>query len=637
MLHCPRMAPSGSHLPTSARPLLPARLLILLASLLCFCSPDPKKEVRTSDARPDVFLILLDAARADLFEDAGGAAVATPSINRLARNGIRFQNHFSHSYYTRASLSQLFTSRYEAFPILDFFQGGDYPWWMRDEVLPADAALLPRLLTDAGYRTVIVSAHPFTTKDTILVKSFSDAILVAPDGTQPFAPAARVLESARRLIAAHRNQRRREPLFVYIHLLDTHMPYQTTGTEDRFMSASLRALTPGERSARRPLPIPHRQEKLSEEGMALLRAEARSRYEYVDAEVGKFSDAIERTSARRSLFVVTSDHGEALGESGYVGHHYGTFGMKVLHHIPLMIWGKGTIRPSAPVSGFTAMVDLAPTILRIAEVPSPRRVKFDGVALLDRGVPSVSSGRGGVAETMRRGWKTSRLAYQSTGKNFILTEYDDVYERSDAPAQFRRLGGLMSLPPEFRSFVTEYRKREASRREIPLGAQLRVPVSEFVLHEELAHPDVITGSDTCWAIPPFWYEQDRIPLRLKASCPPLRFRLDLPDGEYGAHWDAGLSNPELCRSAGDSTPLLTIQTSGSRRSRTFTCSDLSKGKLDLGSVNVTGQVLNVWVNAEEVVDLWLKDIHLKRPEGSPSDRTLSAEERQRLKSLGYLQ
>jgi arylsulfatase A-like enzyme len=58
--------------------------------------------------------------------------------------------------------------------------------------------------------------------------------------------------------------------------------------------------------------------------------------EFVDAQLGRFLDRLEDDA----LLVVTSDHGEALGEDGQWGHQID--GMDLLYEVPLIVHGASS-------------------------------------------------------------------------------------------------------------------------------------------------------------------------------------------------------------------------------------------------------------------------------------------------------
>ncbi len=90
---------------------------------------------------------------------------------------------------------------------------------------------------------------------------------------------------------------------------------------------------------------------------------------FVDAEVGRVLDALEASAARgRTLVVVTSDHGESLGEHDYYFDHGENLFDPCLR-VPLLVAGPGLVAGRTDVLATT--LDLVPTVLDALKVSYP--------------------------------------------------------------------------------------------------------------------------------------------------------------------------------------------------------------------------------------------------------------------------
>src|SRR5215469_13859116 len=124
---------------TSRRPTMRRAALRFVASLACILAPMAADEARAA-ARPNVVIILAD----DLgFSDLGcyGGEIATPNLDRLAANGLRF-TQFYNTARCWPSRAALLTGYYAQQVNRD--PGRRRPQW---------AALLPDLLRPAGYHS----------------------------------------------------------------------------------------------------------------------------------------------------------------------------------------------------------------------------------------------------------------------------------------------------------------------------------------------------------------------------------------------------------------------------------------------------------------------------------------------------
>ncbi len=87
---------------------------------------------------------------------------------------------------------------------------------------------------------------------------------------------------------------------------------------------------------------------------------------WTDELIGRLVAALERLSlGEATLLVVTSDHGEGLGEHGELLHGFFTYESTL--RVPLILRGPG-VRPGTRLSGVMGLVDLYPTILELVGV-----------------------------------------------------------------------------------------------------------------------------------------------------------------------------------------------------------------------------------------------------------------------------
>lgn len=161
------------------------------------------------------------------------------------------------------------------------------------------------------------------------------SVRVRRDGTMVAAAAIRWLD-------ANRGQ----PVFIFVHLFDLHMPY---------------SLSP---------------EAARQRGISRYDAQL----EYTDQVLGRFQKALaKRGWWDRSLVVLLSDHGESLGEHGEASHGY--FMYQSTLWVPLMFhWPSGTPGYPARATKPVGLIDVAPTVLDFLHLPAPP--SFEGESLL---------------------------------------------------------------------------------------------------------------------------------------------------------------------------------------------------------------------------------------------------------------
>ena len=125
---------------------LPSRIIILLGCLFLLCgSSNSLFAGKKSSARPNILFFLTDDHRFDVMGCAGHPIVQTPTMDKLAKNGVRFRNAFVTTSICAASRASILTSMYERTHRFTF---GTPP--IRSDYVGVS---YPMLLKLAGYRT----------------------------------------------------------------------------------------------------------------------------------------------------------------------------------------------------------------------------------------------------------------------------------------------------------------------------------------------------------------------------------------------------------------------------------------------------------------------------------------------------
>jgi len=313
--------------------------------------------------RRNVVLISLDTLRADHLSAYGYGRPTSPAIDaRIAARGATFLDVSTTFPLTSPAHMSLFTGLYAgALPRLGILD----PW--------TPARTLAEVLGDAGFATGAF------TEDALLAGSFGfwfgfdrfvERPLVAGDrGTATFADGARFLRA-----------NRERPFFLFLHTYKVHAPYASSPAYASFFTdqEARRALAASE------VPPAHH---------ATVDAYDRALRE-LDDQVAGFLRELARLGLDDETYVVLlSDHGEAFGEHGLLGHGFGAHQEQL--RIPLLIRGPGVpagVRVATPAS----IVDVAPTILDLLGLPP---FDADGASLR-----ATLSGSGDAGRALRFQW-----------------------------------------------------------------------------------------------------------------------------------------------------------------------------------------------------------------------------------------
>ena len=314
----------------------------MLALAALGCQPQvPRSEIPARLAeigRPDLVLIVVDTLRADWTTPYGFEKPTSPEIQRWAERGAVFEKVRSQSSWTKISMASLMTSL-----------------WPRSHAIReptdgmADGALtVAEVLRDAGYRTYAVQTNGWLHPSFGFHQGFEHFVFPGGKGAANLPQASvwphadRVVEEAGRLIDAHPAG---EPMFLYLHFMDVHEyaappEFKTFGTDNRgAYQAGIR---------------------------------------WVDDAISRVREKLERAGRlERAVLVLASDHGEAFGENGRVGHARNV--LSAVLWVPLVLRFPFPIEP-VRIATQVRNLDVAPTLLELAGVPVP--AGFEGRSLL---------------------------------------------------------------------------------------------------------------------------------------------------------------------------------------------------------------------------------------------------------------
>ncbi len=324
--------------------------------------------------RPDVFLVLLDAARADAF-GCYGAAHATPAIDDLARRGTRFANALAAAPWTGPSVPAVLTGLYP-----DTL--GIEHWGSR---LPSGAGLVQEMMRDAGYYTVLWSQHPFYRDHAALRRGFDD-FRRGPRGHREILPDAEQL------------LRKDQPTFAVIHLLPPHTPYEPPAPFRGAYTAGYRGSVPVDAPFLNSFPHRRRPEELSREDREYIFGRYLETVAFADSLVGRVVEVLKETERfDDALIIVLADHGEAFLEHRHFLH------CRLLYdeflRVPVVIkWPADVVAFEPVVQAPVSLVDLTPTLVDGLSLDAAGR-RFQGSSLLPRAFGGEAPPRGLYAVT----------------------------------------------------------------------------------------------------------------------------------------------------------------------------------------------------------------------------------------------
>jgi arylsulfatase A-like enzyme/Flp pilus assembly protein TadD len=346
------------------------------------------------DADQNVLLVTIDTLRADALGSYGGRA-QTPHLDALAAAGARFTFAHAHAVVTLPSHTSILTGRLP------------YEHGMRDNsgfrVKDGTATLATRLKA-AGFATgAFVGGFPLTKRFGLTpgFDVYDDQIPELKGDitfSMPERRADEVVSSAVGWIGKTSGR-----FFAWVHVFDPHAPYKA----------------PGDLAARYAAQ-PYDGEVA-----------------FVDRALGPLFDRLRQLS-RPTLVIVTSDHGESLGEHGEMTH--GMFAYEATLRVPLIVarvqQGDAAATRGVAIDIPARHVDIAPTVLEAVRVTPDG--PFAGSSLLD----VIRSGRGddrpayfeSMTYNLVRGWAPLRGVLVERSK-YVDQPIPELYDLSADPRE----------------------------------------------------------------------------------------------------------------------------------------------------------------------------------------------------------
>jgi arylsulfatase A-like enzyme/cytochrome c-type biogenesis protein CcmH/NrfG len=398
-------------------PMKPLQVLgfCAVASLFCLAQLHSPKT-----SHPDVFLVTIDTLRADHVHCYGYEKIRTPTLDFLAKDGVRFAAAFTPSPITNTSHTTILTGLLpSAHGVTDFAVplAGTHP-------------TLAEVLKKQGYQTAAFIGAVILDSKALAPGldrgfDFYDNFPQHSTGKSRWGRVERrgmdVVQRAERWLDGHRTG----PRFVWVHLYDPHDPYEP--------------------------PPPYSQtykDRLYDGEIA-----------YADSALGQFVSYLKNHGWYESAVIVAvGDHGEGLGEHGEDTH--GIFLYDSTTHVPLIFKLKHNERPGTVVASQVRTTDILPSILDLAGVAVPDGL--DGESLLSYLAGTAAADRTALGETdypLRFGWAPLR-SVREAGFKFIEAPRPELYNlHSDAQELHNQYAPWDNNVQKFRAQLAELRSK----------------------------------------------------------------------------------------------------------------------------------------------------------------------------------
>ncbi|RLG11110.1 MAG: hypothetical protein DRN64_01885 [Thaumarchaeota archaeon] len=401
----------------------------------------------------NIVLITLDSVRADHCSFMGYHRETTPNIDRMAREGLYFENAIAPSVPTGPSIFGVFTGEYCPIGGVDFSEKKWRKEFKRRKTLA-------EVLSQKGYNTSAIHPHPYASAIYGFDKGFKYFDNFVQKGQIESMKGSKIsslIVSLRKIILKEGTalpwekfygkilewvESCEKPYFLWVFLLDTHTPYFPP--KKKWCDLSYWEL------AYLFWKINRRDWKSgSRAEIEKIKNAYDDAIHYADEFVGRLWEDLEDDDP---IFVIHADHGDGLGEHGFYRHPLLLY--EELIHVPLVIYNANVEgRINKPIS----LLGLAPTILELIGEDN----EFSSESFLHGGRDWVISK---VFDGSRR-----RIAVRTKDWKFVRgqKEEDELYYLKEDPYEQKNvINEYPELAKEMRRIAEIHVKQEMEKRRI---------------------------------------------------------------------------------------------------------------------------------------------------------------------------
>ncbi|MBN1553025.1 sulfatase [bacterium] len=337
-------------------------ILMLFGAIVTATAQDPQH----------LILVSIDTLRADHLGCYGNWEAYTPNIDTVARHGIMFRKAVVPCGRTNPSLASIMTAKYP----------NEHGVRSLSDKLGDSEITLAEILKNNGFTTVFVNGNTLVGPNSGFIQGFD--IYRGPQGGYVLETTKNTAKNKKSKRKQYQNRRSAhhiteyvyslfkslaEPrhLFLWTHYMDPHWTYDPPSPFDRMCRATDMNAPPPELTERQLRFNPSLHAKYNEYFKAMYAGEVA----YTDYHIGRlFRFLFDENVMIDSLLIVTSDHGESLGEKGFFYSHGDEVYRQSLN-VPLIFWWSEQPETNQIIPDPVQTTDIRPTILQILAVSAP--------------------------------------------------------------------------------------------------------------------------------------------------------------------------------------------------------------------------------------------------------------------------
>jgi len=433
--------------------------------------------------RPNVIFISTDQQRYDTLRCYGSTVAQTPHIDRLADEGVRFDQCYTTNTVCMPARASFFTGQYPS----------HHGVWMNGVPLDPNSDMIQNRLSQAGYHTALIGKihldniwlrtekHPSYGFDLLIecqgdpyckdeyFRWLDDQGLYEPymvqfkrerhkrGYTRDLPEEKHMNNWITRHVEEYLSQQTADgqPFFLSVGFFDPHHPFdpiEPYASQFDPDAMPMPLFREGEQARMTPpaagrVDLEHNRDP---EKIRKTIAAYHATMAHVDAMVGRIMGALEEHGLDENTIVIfTSDHGEMLGDHGLL--HKGPLFYEGALRVPLIYRFPQHMNRRGVESRFVSHVDLAPTIAELAGVPGVER--HQGMSLFDG---DTTRGRDAAMVEWRERPVDEDGPYQ-TARCLVTDRYKFVEYVGET---YGELYDLQSDPDEYENLWTDHAHRD---------------------------------------------------------------------------------------------------------------------------------------------------------------------------------
>ena len=355
------------------------------------------KETISFSRMTNVIFIVMDTARAKSFSFYGHDKKTTPNLEKFLKDSVLYKNAFANSPWTLPSHASFFTglhvSRHGTNEI--------------NKKYSPKSETLPETLRKKGLRTTAISSNTWISKFFNFDRGFDEfhntwqifdtdadfTVINRLHADKPRQERMKILikilfknffrnivnasyeklfykrydYGARRInnIAKKIIENNKKPFFLFINYLEPHLKYKPPKGFRRFLSIGYNQARKINQDAWKYI---FKKEGMDDFDFKILNELYDCELNYLDYRIGKLLDYLKQKNLYDdSMIIITSDHGENIGEHELMDHQYCLY--DTLLKIPLAIkYPKKFILKNKTEDDLVQAIDLYPTILDVLKI-----------------------------------------------------------------------------------------------------------------------------------------------------------------------------------------------------------------------------------------------------------------------------